>query len=125
MKKILEKYKNFKNIIQLGWLNNNQIYETLLSSNFCLFPGTHSVLWEQAIGIGLPCAFKRWHGMEHVDVGGNCVFFEEGTINEITEVIKKIIYSKKYFEKINFNALTYGPINFSYSEISKKAIHIN
>jgi glycosyltransferase involved in cell wall biosynthesis len=125
MKKRLEKYKNAKNIIQLGWLNNKQIYEVLLSSNFGLFPGTHSVLWEQAVGIGLPCAFKRWHGMEHVDVGGNCIFFEEGTKDEITEVINKIIYSTKYFENINLNALKYGPINFSYSEISKKAINKN
>jgi len=125
MKKRLEKYKNVRNIIQLGWLNNKQIYEALLSSNFGLFPGTHSVLWEQSIGIGLPCAFKRWHGMEHVDVGANCVFFKEGSKNEIIDLINKIINSKKYFEKINFNAMKYGPMNFSYSEISKKAINKN
>ena len=122
MKKRFEKYKNAKNIIQLGWLNNKQIYEALLSSNFGLFPGSHSVLWEQSIGIGLPCAFKRWHGMEHVDVGGNCVFFEDGSKNEIFDLVNKIINSKKYFEKLNLNAMKYGPINFSYSQISKKAI---
>lgn len=122
MSVILEKFKYNKNIIQLGWLGNKQIYDVLLSSNFGLFPGTHSVLWEQSIGIGLPCAFKRWHGMEHVDVGGNCVLLEEVNKLEISTLIDRLITSQEYFENINSKAMELGPRNFSYSKIAAEAI---
>ena len=31
---------------------------------------------EKAVGKGKPCVFKRISGFEHIDIGGNCLFFE-------------------------------------------------
>ena len=62
----------------IGWVNPDSIYDYFLASDLGVFPGTHSVLWEQAVGTGLPCIFHEWPGMTHVDIGGNCVFIKNG-----------------------------------------------
>ena len=75
MKSVLEKYLNSELIKMAGWVEADTVYDYFLASDLGVFPGTHSVLWEQAVGSGLPCIFKKWPGMTHVDVGGNCISF--------------------------------------------------
>jgi hypothetical protein len=110
------------NIIKLGWLAPDDIYDYLYAADFAFFPGTHSVLWEQCVGIGLPCVFRRWRGMEHVDVGGNCIFLESGDEQEIKSVIDRILDKDGVFSSLKKSASLNGPSKFLYSEIAKKAI---
>lgn len=109
-------------IIYIGWLNAEGIMDCFISADLVVFPGTHSVLWEQAVGIGIPCIFKYWYGITHVDVGGNCEFLKEDTVEAIIELFNRILNDKEKYSSMKEIAVKKGVVNFSYSEIARKAI---
>lgn len=115
----LEKHQGIKYV---GWLSIKETYEYFFASDLGFFPGTHSVLWEQAVGIGLPCVFKKWTGIQHVDLGGNCLFLEESSDYAIRNHILKIYNDKNLWSNMKDVALSKGVKQFSYYEIAKKAI---
>ena len=108
----------------IGWLNSNDVYDYFLASNLGVFPGRHSVLWEQAVGSGLPCVFKRWDGTEHIDLDGNCKFLQDGTEEEILEVIQSIVYNQDIYKKMKDISVSKGINYFSYEKISIRSIDI-
>ena len=44
----------------IGWLNNRESYELFATADIAVFPGRHSVYWEQVVGQGIPMIVKRW-----------------------------------------------------------------
>ena len=110
------------NIVSLGWVKSTGVYDLFLASDLAVFPGTHSVLWEQAVGTGLPAIFRRWSGIEHVDVGGNCIFLDQGTEDEIATSIESLVDSKSKLESMRNVAIERGIPEFSFSMIAKRAI---
>ena len=62
-----------------------------------MFPGKHSVIWEQAVGCGIPTVFKKIEGHNHIDLGGTCLLVNEGNEQELTEVILKIYNESDMF----------------------------
>jgi hypothetical protein len=95
-----------------------------LASDLGVFPGRHSVLWEQAIATGLPCVFKEWKGTKHVDLGGNCKFLYNDQRDEIKKVIKEIINNEDIYNEMKQVAEDKGIEIFSYSRIAKKSINM-
>ena len=106
----------------VGWITAKSTYDYFLASDLAVFPGTHSVLWEQAVGVGLPCVFKKLDGIQHVDVGGNCLFLSTSSIEEMKEVILNICQHKDLYSKMKQVAVDRGISEFSYFEIAKRAI---
>jgi glycosyltransferase involved in cell wall biosynthesis len=115
---------NHPNIIYLKWLSASQIHKAFFSADLAFFPGTHSVLWEEAAGIGLPAVYLRWKGITHIDKGGNCVFINEANPMIIQQTIHNILTNKEYYNKMKVSAGQYGPEYFSYSQIAAKAIDV-
>jgi hypothetical protein len=107
----------------IGWIAAEKINDYFLASDLAIFPGTHSILWEQAVGLGLPCIFKRWEGMQHVDLKGNCLFFETG--EELNKLILSIYNNRNKLEGMKRIAENKGMKKFSYYEIAKRAIEQN
>src|SRR5690606_17293733 len=97
----------------IGWIDSNDSYNYFAASDLGVFPGRHSVLWEQAVGSGLPCIFKYWEGTTHVDLGGNCIFLYKDTVSEIKASIEKVINTKSY-RKMKLIAEEKGMVEFSY-----------
>ena len=124
MKQIIDSFKDVSSIINIGWINSDEIYKYFIASDLAVFPGTHSVLWEQAVGMGIPCIFKKWDGMTHVDVGGNCEFIYEGNAEEIKKAINRILDNRLMYNNIKEIAKTKGIEHFSYYEIAKKSIDL-
>lgn len=112
------------NIINIGWLDNINIHKYLLSSDLVVFPGKHSVLWEQAVGCGVPGIFKKIKGHEHIDIGGNCLFLQKNDKNEIKDLILKIFENKELYEKMKKISMTKGIQTFSYFKIAERSINI-
>jgi len=106
----------------IGWANASQTYDYLLAADLAFFPGTHSVLWEQSVGVGLPCVFKRWNGIEHVDLDGNCLFIDNGDLMEIKKMILLLYNDRSLLMSMKKVASDRGIKEFSYYEIAKKAI---
>lgn len=109
------------NIRYLGWIPSDKAYDYFLASDLAVFPGTHSVLWEQACACGIPCVFKDWEGMHHVDTGGNCEFLHKDSKEEIKAVISSIFDDKEKYSEMK-QAAEKSKKDFFYSEIAKKAI---
>lgn len=122
MQYLLKTLQNHESIIYLGWQNQEQINQLLLSADLGFFPGTHSVLWEQSCGLGLPCVFKKWKNIQHVDVGGNCLFLENITPSSIAEKITEIYNDEDSYMTMKKIAESKAVNHFSYDKIAKRAI---
>lgn len=72
----------------IGWITPDEITEAFLSSELGVFPGLHSVLWEQAVSCGLPCIFHKLEGIDHVDINGNCILLADVSVSAIREKIE-------------------------------------
>ena len=108
------------NIHYLGWCNAERVMNCMVASDLACFPGTHSTLWEQSLGVGLPAIFKKWDGMEHVNVNGNCVFIQGEDVEELKQRITALTFTKEYYQMKILAEKAGG--EFLYSNIAKKAI---
>ena len=105
----------------IEWLPADKVYDYFLMADLAVFPGTHSVLWEQACACGLPALFKDWVGMRHVNVNGNCEFLYNDSADEIATKISEIYSDKEYYNRMK-SAAEECKKEFFYSEIAKKSI---
>lgn len=87
-----------KNIIYIGWINADDVYNYFFAADLVIFPGQHSVLWEQACAAKVPCLFEKWEGMEHVDNGGNSDFVSPITKDALIDKITDLRFTNKYYE---------------------------
>ena len=111
------------NIHYLGWCNAETVINCMVAADIACFPGTHSTLWEQSVGIGLPAIFKRWPEMEHVNINGNCLFIKGEDVEELADCIRTmcnpITYNKKRELAMEVSQ------QFLYSKIASKAIGLS
>lgn len=118
-----ERYKLNKRFHFVGWCSDIEVMKYILSSDLACYPGTHSTLWEETVGLGIPVIFKRWQGMTHVNYCNNCVFINDSSIKELENAILSLQNTEKY-KLIKKNAILAAE-NFKYSNISKIAIGLN
>lgn len=106
----------------IGWIDSKETYKYFNSADLAVFPGKHSVFWEQVVGLGKPCVFKYMEGFTHIDLNGNCKFLNEDSVEEIIKVLTEIIDNKDIFEEMEIIAKSRGINEFSYNQISQKSI---
>lgn len=111
-----------KNIHYLGWCDSKQVMDNMIASDIACFPGTHSTLWEQAVGVGLPCIFKFWNEMTHTDINGNCLFINSDSCSELKNAINRMV-DKDFYLQQKEKAVEASK-SFLYSDIAKKAIEL-
>ena len=116
----------FKDNIQyLGWLDSKNVYPYFLAADLAVFPGTHSVLWEQALSCGIPGIFKDWDsGFNHVDCGGNALLLKEISTETLTDEISRLANDNTRYNEMKSVAENVARKEFSYIEIAKKAIRL-
>ena len=108
----------------IGWINSEETLSYYGAADLVIFPGRHSVFWEQVVGIGKPMICKYWEGTTHVDLGGNVKFLYKDTVEELTEIINTVLSSGDVFRKMQEVAQSKGMEYFSYKQIAKKSIEI-
>jgi 1,2-diacylglycerol 3-alpha-glucosyltransferase len=118
----VRKYLNNKSINFIGWLATQEVYKYFFAADLGVFPGLHSVLWEQAVGCGLPCLFRRLDGFDHIDLGGNCRFLEDISVKSIQRNILKLYNNKNDLFVMQNIAKNNGRKHFSYYHIASRAI---
>jgi 1,2-diacylglycerol 3-alpha-glucosyltransferase len=106
----------------VGWVAAENVHRYLWAADVAIFPGTHSVLWEEAVGLGLPCVFKRWPGIEHVDLGGNCLMLDLVTDQGLDEALLTLATDRAAVGRMREVAEVRGREEFSYSRIARKAL---
>ncbi len=110
-----------ENIIYIGWISADNVYEYFYAADLVFFPGQHSVLWEQACASKVPCVFKKWDGMEHVNNGGNSDFIVSLTVENIQNKIKELHFTDSYYEMKKAAESEKTDI-YLYSNIAKKSL---
>ncbi len=103
----------------IGWKQSSDIYNEFAVADLVAFPGLHSVLWEQAVAMGKPCVFRKLNGFDHIDLGGNCVYFEEDTTKAYQTVLAS---AKTQLASMRQVAVEKGMAVFSYEQIAKRAL---
>ena len=109
-------------IICVGWQPSNQVYRFFYAADIVMFPGLHSVLWEQAVASQVPCAFSRINGFEHVDIGGNCILMDRKSSSYYQSVVERVYTDKTYYHNLCDNARSEKSQQFLYRNIAKKVI---
>ncbi len=106
----------------IGWVNSNESYNHFAMADLVVFPGRHSVFWEQVVGLGIPCIIKYWEGTTHIDLDGNCKYIFEDTVEEIRKQIEDVVNNEKELNNMKMVAIKKGMEAFSYSRIAMKSI---
>ncbi len=109
-------------IVYIGWLEAKETYPYFEAADIAVFPGRHSVMWEQVAGQGRPMIVKYWEGTTHVDLGGNCEFLYKDSSEEIKERLLSLCSKGEKYQDMKRKASEDGPKIFSYSAISKRCI---
>lgn len=112
-----------ENTKYLGWVNTEESYEIFSIADLVVFPGRHSVYWEQAVSQKKPMLVKEWKGTNHIDIGGNISFvnfsFEEK--NKLFDELDSILLTSKLFDMTK-NAKKNKSQLFLYSNIAERSI---
>ena len=106
----------------IGWVDSKIKDQYFAAADLVVFPGRHSVFWEQVAGMGIPMVCKYWEGTTHVDVGGNVRFIQHDSVEEITDILQGIIQNEDVYAKMKSIAQSKGKETFSYREIAKRSI---
>lgn len=111
------------NIKYIGWLDSKEVYPYFLASDLAVFPGTHSVLWEQAMSCGIPGIFKDWDGgFSHIDCGGNALLLKEISADTLASKVTELANDSQKYKMMKFVAENRARKEFSYIEIAKRSI---
>ena len=104
----------------IGWVLAADSYDYFAAADLAVFPGRHSVFWEQVAGQGIPLLVKKWNGTTHVNCGGNVRFLTQDSASEIEEAIKEIVLEDNY-KAIKKCAQEAAHI-FMYSDIAARSV---
>ena len=123
LKPLITELADGDKIKYIGWIQANESYDYFEAADLVVFPCSHSVMWEQVTGQGIPMLVKDWPGTHHVDLGGNVHFLKKDSIDEIKEEIEYLINHPDEYLKMKNVAENEGMKYFSYSNIASKAIN--
>ena len=110
------------NITYLNWINQEEICKYIAMADLAVFPGRHSVVWEQCVGLSIPIVVKDWTGMNHLGTEGNCIFLNETNETHLRAVLENLCENKDVYEKMKKAALKKKD-DFLYSRIAYKSVY--
>ncbi len=118
-----EEYKKTlnENVIDIGWIDSDKVYDLFFAADLVIYPGQHSVLWEQTCASKVPCLFEKWEGMDHVNNGGNADFISDVSVEKLSAIIDELHFTEKYY-KMKEVALSEKTDIYLYSVIAEKSL---
>lgn len=105
-----------------GWQNAIGTYEIMGAADLVVFPGLHSVMWEQAVGLGIPCIFRDLEGFHHIDLGGNAILLQDVSRESIQSSITELLNDPARYAAMRQVAEAKGMQTFSYLEIARRSL---
>lgn len=121
MKEKFFSYIDNKNIFYVGWLDSNKTANYIGASDLAIYPGRHSTLWEETVGLGIPMIVKYWEGTTHVNINNNIKFLMNDSLEEIESNILSLTQNEQLYNIMKNNALQ-AMKEFSYANIAKQSI---
>lgn len=121
MKPLFEK-ESTAQILTIGWVNSDKVYEYFYAADLVVFPGLHSVLWEQAVASKVPCAFSKIDGFDHVLVNGNCILMTGKESEYYEQMIKELVDNTEKYQTLYQNSKSALFDSFYYSNIARQVL---
>jgi hypothetical protein len=116
-------------IYYVGWVSGNDVYKYIAASDFAIFPGSQSVLWQQSIGMGLVTMLGKYsikpngaiidQHVEYLNANNNILILHSkgSKTKEIESNLNTCLNSPDYFDSIRNNSLALGRSFLSYKSI--------
>ncbi|MDO4356399.1 MAG: glycosyltransferase family 4 protein [Clostridia bacterium] len=105
----------------VGWLDGPGICAWLGAAELAAFPGRHSVLWEQAAGVGTPLLCGRQTDVSHISEWGGVVTVDAEAVEPLRSAIAALFADKERYRRLKEAALR-GRSRFTYAEIARRSI---
>lgn len=109
-------------LITIGWVDSDKVYKYFYAADLVVFPGLHSVLWEQAVASKVPCAFSKMDGFEHFNMNENCILMTGKDSKYYENLIKGLLDNPTKYEALKNNANNPQLEQFYYSHIAKQVL---
>ncbi|WP_289115748.1 hypothetical protein [uncultured Psychrobacter sp.] len=106
------------NVIHAGWITPESSYSYFAAADLVVFPGRHSVFWEQVVAQKKPLMVKLWPGTTHIDIGGNVIFLKRSNKQEIKEKLEKVLRNPNFMKNLQSVASSSKSEDFLYSKIA-------
>ena len=104
----------------IPWVNAAESYDLFSAADLVVFPGRHSVYWEQVASLGKPMMVKRWAGTDHIDLNGNALLMDKVDSDSLKKCIQFALQSDNYDKMVK--AAHSASAHFKYSEIAARSI---
>lgn len=125
MESIINELINHQYIHYIKWIDSKELFKFFFAADVAIFPGTHSVLWEEAVGLGIPAVFYSWKGIQHLDKGGNCLYIQKNDYTHLKKTLEYLVFNPDVVKRMRLISKEVGPKYFSYSSIARKALNID
>lgn len=111
-----------------GWLAGVEVYKYMAASDMAIFPASQSVLWQQAISMGLPLIIGQVgdQDVSYLNKYNNIIFMRENEINSelIAENICKLFNDRQLLSNMRTSALKTAEEYLSYDNLVSKTLTI-
>ncbi|MDD3742467.1 MAG: glycosyltransferase family 4 protein [Lentimicrobiaceae bacterium] len=124
--KLLKQINNHPGIHFIGWIPGQKVYDYMSACNVAVFPASQSVMWQQAIGSGLPLIVGQSVGQDatYLNKNNNIFLIEEAQVNKenIVRLLKLLIEDENLLKVASMNALKTSNEFLSYEIIAKTSV---
>lgn len=107
----------------IGWVDGEKVYNYMIACDVAVFPASQSVLWQQAIGTGLPLIIGQTDGQNatYLNKNNNIFIIEKELISErkIFELLTLLIGDENILSRMKMNANKTTKEFLSYDRISE------
>jgi glycosyltransferase involved in cell wall biosynthesis len=125
--------KDNKQIHFTGWVKGDEMYDYMSASDIAVFPAGQSVLWQQAIGMGLPLILgpvynangKIWiQDASYLNVNNNVIILDKDHVSaqEIARQIRRLIDNPDLLDSMKNGALKTAEEFLSYDKIVQQTL---
>ena len=109
-----------------GFVSGKAVLEYIAASDFAVYPGAHSVLWEQTVCLGIPAAFHEPEPGDAAHLSDesepNAVFLKSGSAEELFDLLSAMTADETLLKTMGERARRYGESHLSYAELAKRAL---
>lgn len=115
----------------VGWLDRRGIYQHMDAANVAIFPASQSVLWQQAIGMGLPLIVSErsdltrgYQDVSYMNLYGNILVLnhERSLFDQITEHLRALIEDPERLARMSAGALRVADELLNYDLLVKQTL---
>lgn len=126
---LLKLANNHPRIYFIGWLKSAEVYKYLDASDLAVFPASQSILWQQAISMGLPLIAGDIgdQSIEYLNEEDNIIVLpkEKITADIILQEIHKIIDDKNTLETMKRGAQKATDVHLNWNNLILKTLQFN